>query len=72
VVTLRAKTAPPSLRPGLSEVIEQIRQDQQARGFVGLTAQELADEEATRREDDEDVEARWGTLWSQTRTGPPR
>ena len=72
VVTVRAKATSPSPRVGLAEVVEQIRQDQQARGFAGLTAQEMAVEEAARRQEDEDEETRWEALWSQTQTGPPR
>jgi hypothetical protein len=51
-------------RPGLAEVLQQIRQEQQARGFVGRGAQELAAEE------DEEYERRWQTIWSQTQSGP--
>jgi hypothetical protein len=69
LVTVRRLMAP--ARPGLAEVLQQIRREQQARGFVGRGAQELAAEEAARREEDEEYERRWETIWSQTQSGPP-
>ncbi len=44
LVTVKRLTAPG--RPGLAELLQQMRQEQQARGFVGPGEQELAAGEA--------------------------
>jgi len=52
---------------GLAEVIDEIRQSQQARGFQGRSAKEI---EAERQDEEEEYEQRMQTLWSQTQSGP--
>ena len=44
---------------GLADVIDEIRQDQQARGYQGRSAQEI---EATRREGEDEYEQRMQAL----------
>src|SRR5438045_1867307 len=72
LVRIQPTTAGNPARRGLAEVIEEIRQSQRGRGFQGLTPEEMQAEEAPRQADDEDYEQRMQTLWSQTRTEPPR
>jgi hypothetical protein len=52
---------------GLADVIDEIRQGQQARGFQGRSAEEL---EAALNEGEEEYENRMQGLRSQTRSGP--
>jgi hypothetical protein len=54
-------------RRGLADVIDEIRQDQQARGFQGRSAEEI---EAGRREGEDEYERKMQTLRSQTPSGP--
>lgn len=58
------------LSPSVVEVMKQIRRDQQARGYQGLSPEEL---EATIAElrDDEEYEARWRNIWDQTQPSVP-
>ena len=55
---------------GLAEVIDEIRRAQSARGYTGLTKEEMEAEEAARRAEEEDYDQRMHGLWSQTRSGP--
>jgi hypothetical protein len=59
-------------RPGLAEVILQIQQDQRVRGFMGLSAQDLAAEQKARQEAEDEYDQRCQDLWSQTQSGPPK
>ena len=59
-------------RPGLAEVILQIQQEQRARGFVGLSAQDLAAEQKAEQEAEDEYDQRCQDLWSQTQSGPPK
>lgn len=52
---------------GLAEVIDEIRQGQQARGFIGRTAEEI---QAGLRESEEEYEQRMGLVQTQTKSGP--
>jgi hypothetical protein len=56
---------------GLADAIDEISHSQLARGYSGLTLEELEKEEAAHRADEEDYEQRMRDLWSQTRSGPP-
>ena len=58
-------------RPGLLEVLDQIHAAQRARGFKGLTEEEMAAEIAARRREDEEEEERWRQIWSRTQAPPP-
>jgi hypothetical protein len=71
-VTVKPLPSTSITRPGLAEVILQIQQEQQARGFAGLSAQNLAAEQRARQEADDDYDQRWQDLWSQTQSGPPK
>lgn len=51
---------------GLADVIDSIRQNQQARGYQGRSAQDI---NAARQDGEADYEQRMRTLWSQTNTG---
>jgi hypothetical protein len=55
-------------RRGLADVIDAIRQSQQARGFQGRSAEEI---EGGLREGEDEYEQRMQTLRSQTNSGPP-
>src|SRR5437879_2237453 len=51
----------------LVEVMEQIRKEQAARGFHGLSRQEMEKAEAALREEEEEEEARWREIHTHTR-----
>ena len=57
-------------RRGLADAIEEIKQEQLARGYKGRTREEMEAEEAARREDEDDYDQRMQQLWSQTQSGP--
>jgi len=59
-----------SARRGLVEVMDEIRQSQRARGYLGRSLEEMQAEEATRRDEDEDYERRCQQLWG-TCAAPP-
>jgi hypothetical protein len=67
-VVLQPVAGGPPPRRGLAEVIDEIRQGQQARGYNGRSADEI---EADRADEADEYERRMQTLWSQTRSGPP-
>ena len=67
VVLQPAQAGTPPKR-GLADVIDEIRQGQQARGFQGRSAQEI---EAGLREGEDAYEQRMQALQSQTKSGPP-
>lgn len=48
---------------GLVEVMDEIRQNQRARGYQGRTAQEMQAEEKARQEEDEAYERRCEEAW---------
>jgi hypothetical protein len=62
-VIVKPLTATPTGRRGLVEVMDEIRQSQQARGYQGRTPQEMQAEERARQEEDEDYERRCEQLW---------
>src|SRR5438046_2518613 len=66
-VMLQPVQATQSHGRGLAQVIDEIRQDQQARGFQGRSADEI---EAGLREGDDDYEKKMQELRSQTSDGP--
>jgi hypothetical protein len=47
----------------LVEVMDEIRQNQRARGYLGQTPQEMQAAEKARQEEDEDYERRCEQLW---------
>ncbi len=67
-VILQPAQASPPRRRGLTDVIDEIRESQQARGFQGRSAEEI---EAGLREGNDEYEQRMQTLWSQTKSGSP-
>jgi hypothetical protein len=54
---------------GLAETIEEIRQEQQARGYTGRTPEEMTADDDDRRADEDACEQRMQEIWSQTQTG---
>jgi hypothetical protein len=68
-VTLQPAGAGSPLIRGLADTIEEIRQYQQARGYSGRTPEEMADDAALRRTDEEAYEQRMQEIWSQTQSG---
>jgi hypothetical protein len=67
VILQPASTGRPEQR-GLADVIDEIRQGQQARGFPGRSAEEI---EAGLHEGEEEYERRMQALRSPTGSGPP-
>jgi hypothetical protein len=67
MVTLQPVQPGQAPRQGLTDVIDQIRQEQQARGFQGRSAEEI---EAGLREGEDEYEQKMQTLRSQTKSGP--
>ncbi len=66
-VLLQPAPARPTPKRGLADVIDEIRQGQQARGFQGRSAQDI---EAGLREGEDEYEQRMQALQSQTKSGP--
>jgi hypothetical protein len=66
-VILQPAPAGPVPRRGLAEVIDEIRQGQQARAFQGRSAEEI---EAGLREGEAEYEKKMQALRSQTGSGP--
>jgi hypothetical protein len=66
-VTLQPSQAGSTPSKGLADIIDQIRQEQQARGFQGRSAREI---EAGLREGEDEYEQRMPALPSQTKSGP--
>jgi hypothetical protein len=66
-VILQPATASTAPTRGLADVIDEIRQGQQARGFQGRSPQDI---EAGLREGEDEYERRTQALPSQTRPGP--
>jgi len=56
---------------GLAQTIAEIRRNQHARGYAGITAEEIARDEDQRRADEDAYEQRMQEIWSQTKTGAP-
>jgi hypothetical protein len=55
--------------PGWWEILQQIKQEQAARGFRGRSREEIDAEIAAERAAEEEYEERWRQIWSQTQ-GP--
>ena len=66
VILQPAQAGTPPKR-GLTDVIDEIRRSQQARGFQGRSAQEI---EAGLREGEDEYEQRMQALQPQTKSGP--
>jgi len=62
-VIVKSLTALSTGHRGLVEVMDEIRQNQRARGYQGRTAPEMHAEEKARREEDKDYEQRCEQLW---------
>jgi hypothetical protein len=71
-VIVQVAAAPLARQRGLADTIADIRASQQARGFQGQTAAEMQADEAARQADEDEYERQMQTLWSQTRSGPPK
>jgi hypothetical protein len=65
-VTVKPLTASSTGQGGLVEVMDQIRQSQQARGYQGRTPEQKQAEEKARQEEDEEYERRSKQLWGGT------
>ena len=70
-VTVQPLPTACAVRPGLAEVIQHIQQEQKQRGFIGLSAADLAAEEQARQEEEDEYEQRCTELWEQTKSGRP-
>lgn len=57
---------------GWWEALQQIKTDQEGRGYAGRSQEEMAEDEADRRAEDDDDEARWRKIWEQTRKHPSK
>jgi hypothetical protein len=68
-VTLQPVSAHSTLKGGLAETIEEIRQYQQTSGYQGRTPEETAHEEDERRADEDAYERRMQVILSQTQAG---
>jgi hypothetical protein len=68
-VTLQAVQEARPGEPGLLEILDRIHANQRARGYQGLTEEEMAARIAALR-DDEVYEERWRQIWSQTAKPP--
>jgi hypothetical protein len=71
-VTVKSLLSPTARHRGLVDVIDEIRRDQLARGYLGRTAEEVAADEAERKAEEDDYDKRMQELWAQTISGPPR
>ena len=69
-VRVTVEALPASNRPSLLEVMEQIRLNQAARGYTGRTMEEMHADEAAKKAEEEEYEARWREIWSQTERQP--
>jgi hypothetical protein len=65
-VILQSVQAGASAGRGLADVIDEIRRDQQARGYQGRTAEEIED---GLREGEDDYDRKMQALWSQSKSG---
>jgi hypothetical protein len=66
-VTVQLTQTGAASKRGLADVIDEIRQGQQARGFQGRSVQEI---EAGLREGEDEYEQRMQAIRSQTTSGP--
>ena len=66
-VTVEVRPAKPASGPTMLEVLDRIHQDQRRRGQPPMTEEEMAHQIEQMRADDDDHEARWQMIWSQTR-----
>jgi hypothetical protein len=71
-VIIQAVPATPARRRGLADTIADIQASRRAAGLQGKTAAEMQADEAARQADEDDYERQMETLWSQTRSGPPK
>jgi hypothetical protein len=69
-VTLEMIPQPGEERPDIVEVLDRIRKDQEARGYKGMTEEEMEAEIAAMRAEDEEYEERWRQIWAQTQPSP--
>lgn len=67
-VMVTVQTAAPKSAATLLEVLDRIRREQQQRGHVPMTEEEMEAEMAQMRSEDNDYEERWREIWSQTET----
>jgi hypothetical protein len=65
-VTIQALSEQSPAGPGWWDVLQQIWREQAERGYQGRSLEEMEADEAALRAEDEEYEARWRTLWSQT------
>ena len=65
-VTLTVQPAGPRSGPTMLEVLDRIHQDQQRRGRIPMTDEEMAAEITRMRAEDDEYEERWREIWLQT------
>jgi predicted DNA-binding antitoxin AbrB/MazE fold protein len=68
----RVQGQPESPRPGLIEVMAQIRADQAARGYHGRSEEEMRADEAEKEAAEAAYEERWQRIHGQTENPLPR
>jgi len=75
-VTVEVRTVATPSGPTMLEVLDRIHLDQQRRGRVPVSEQEMAGEIERMRSDDDEYEERWNSIWSLSERrakepGPP-
>ena len=72
-VTILLMSSPAVAQPRrtILDVLDEIHSAQEARGYRGRSIEEMEADEAARRAEAEEYEARWRTIWSQTTSTPP-
>jgi hypothetical protein len=65
-VTVTVQSTELKSGPTMLEVLERIHHEQQRRGRKPMTEEEMTAEIAQMRREDEEYEARWREIWSQT------
>jgi hypothetical protein len=68
LVTIQAVISGPPTQRGLAQIIDEITQSQQARGFQGRSAKEIDND---RLDAEDEYEQRMLELWSAAQSGPP-
>jgi hypothetical protein len=68
-VTVEVRPAGPPSGPTMLEVLDRILLDQRQRARAPMTEEEMAREIEQMREEDDEYEQRWRTIWSQADRG---
>ena len=68
-VLVTLQTIPETTKRGLAEVIDEIQQQQLARGYTGRTVEEMKADEETKQREEEEYDWRIKTVRAQTLPG---